>query len=89
MKHSPHNGGPGTPREDMPPSSSAPGGEMGGYNLPYQDTPVSNAPPVSRLFWLLPLLVLLPLAICRAGGVLVNRLLLANLRIFKEIVVRK
>merc|ERR1711976_455918 len=47
MKHSPHNGGPGTPREEMPPVSSAPG-EMG-YNIPYQDnvsvTPVSNPPP--------------------------------------------
>ncbi|XP_013400469.1 single-stranded DNA-binding protein 3 isoform X3 [Lingula anatina] len=35
MKSSPANGGPGTPRHDeMPPVSA---GDMGGYNLPYQD----------------------------------------------------
>lgn len=34
MKNSPHNGGPGTPRDDMPPVSGA---DMGYNPLPYQD----------------------------------------------------
>ncbi len=35
MKNSPHNG-PGTPREDMPPVSGAPPGDMSGFNMaPY------------------------------------------------------
>ena len=40
MKNSPHNG-PGTPREDMPPVSGAPG-DMSGFNMtPYPDNPVN------------------------------------------------
>lgn len=43
MKHSPHNG-PGTPREEGPPASGAgPGGEMGGYNMPFQENNVSSS----------------------------------------------
>lgn len=34
MKNSPVNG-PGTPRDDLPPVSGT--GDMGAYNLPYQD----------------------------------------------------
>ena len=42
MKNSPHNG-PGTPRDDMPPASSAPT-DMGPFNtgMPYQDQPPVN-----------------------------------------------
>ncbi len=50
MKHSPHNGGPGTPRDDMPPVSGP--SDMPGYNpLSYQDPhgphggPPSSGPP--------------------------------------------